>query len=429
MRTLLSFVFLSCWAPWAGAQLAPDSLDDHSALGGIHEAATEAPVQEILVTPEPIFDFEFDPDADRFSWVVIDTGDLWVGHVDPHTGEFLPPTGKGELVDVNAVMPGNSSEWVAIQPQNRIVYTKREPGDIVRMAQASLDGDGVTWKPSMIEGGEFRVNPCGGSELVDSTSIILYLHLTLPPFIGGMGTGAGDAVDPGFDLINEHLAWRILDDPGSELTVPKSLGATGARWVPGEAQMVFTRQVDDGRQVFFYDGVTHTTQQLTFDGGLKQTVFMWEAPEFPGEKIFFASVKLATQSQVRVYRYLDPEGDGAFAWTAIKTLNGGPGMYFWSPEYFVHNGRSYMFWVASPVPDQPSFQYPSQIWVASADPADAFYKSLSDPTTSRFRLDPELYVTDAGPSIYYNRYLYDPHAYEGVYRVDLGLGPTDEAQE
>lgn len=423
MRTSLALACLACLAPPLCAQTVSHVPAEHSASGRVYPGPVESSAaQEILVTAEPIFDFEFEPNGDRFTWVVIETGDVWVGHVDPHTGDFLPPTGKGQLVDIDAVMPGNSSEWVASHPENRIVYTKQSPGDIVRLAQATPDSDGITWHPSFLEDGDRRINPSGVSEPVDSLSLILYLHLFPPPWLGGT---VGPAPPGGFEFIHHSVAWREIDVPGSEMTVPDSLGATGARWVPGSAQLVFTREVADGRQAFLYDAVTHTTQQLTFDTGLKQTVFMWEAPEFSGEKIFFCSVKLATQSQIRVYRFFDADQDGDSEWTAIKTLNASAGTYFWSPEYFVHNGRSYIFWVASPVPDQPSFAYPSQIWMASADPADAFYKSLADPMESKFRLDPELYVTDEGPCIYYNRYIYGwPHYYEGVYRVNPGLGPV-----
>lgn len=363
-----------------------------------------SPVQEVLVTPAPIFEFEFDPNGDRFTWISVDSAEVWVGKVNKQTGGFQPSTGKAEHVDFDGVIPGNGSEWVAAVPESKVIYTKRKPGDTVRLASATVDGDGFTWHPLELDTGDRRVNPAGATQVLDNSSYVLAFHL--------------------IDAVNHTIEWRILDQPGTQLTVPKSLGATGARWVPGEKQMVFSGAIDGGRQIFAYDCVTHITSQLTFDSGLKQSVFLWSAPEFPGEKIFFASVKGADQSQLRIYRLLDEDHDGHFDWTVIKTLNGPVGTYFWSPEPFVHNGKSYIFWVASPIPDQPDPGFASQVWLASADPADPFYVSVSDPTLSRFRLDPELYVTDKGPYIYYNRYIQGtPQQYEGVYRVDTGLGP------
>lgn len=358
-------------------------------------------VQELEVTPAPIFDFEFADD--RFAWIGA-SNELWVGHVDPQTGAFSPLNGKAELVDVDGVVPGNGPEWAASATGFRLVYTK-QPGTFFRLAQATFDG--VSWQSQLLPFGAKHTLPIGNPEPVGPFAPILSLLLE--------GTPA-----------QTQIEWRLLDLPGTEKLVPQSLGATGGRWLSGKLGLVFTAPIGGGRQAFFYDGVANVTQQLTFDGSLKQTVFMWEAPEFAGERIFFASVKGATMSQIRVYRLLDLDGDGQFAWTVIKTINPpSQGIFFWSPEYFVHNGKSYIFWVASKNPDQPDPAFPSQIWISAADPADPFYVSLSDATLSRFRLDPELYVTDEGPFLYYNRFFPGtPQDYEGIYRVDTGLGPA-----
>jgi hypothetical protein len=249
--------------------------------------------------------------------------------------------------------------------------------------------------------------PLGNPEPVGSLTPILSLNLVgLPP--------------------ESRIVWHLLDVPSPPQIVPQSLGATGGRWVPGALEIVFSAPIGGGRQAFFYDGLASATQQLTFDGSHKQTVFMWEAPEFNGEKVFFASAKVNEMSQIRVYRALDLDLDGEFDWTVVKTLNPpAPGIYFWSPEPFVHNGKSYIYWVASENPDQPDPAFPSQIWIAAADPADPFYESLTNPAETRFRLDPELYVTDQGPFLYYNRFFPGtPQQYEGLYRVDTGLGPV-----
>lgn len=364
-------------------------------------------VEEIEVTPAPIFDFEFDFDAanGRFAWTGTQTGELWVGYVDPSTGEFSPLNGKAELVDLETVLPGNGPEWVATQTGTRLVYTKRPLGAFAGLSQAEFDG--ATWHPEEIPFGSRRILPIGSTDLSGLPAAILSFVLS-----GATGQAS--------------MVWRFLDLPGIEKLVPGSQGATGGRWVPGRREIVFSAPIDGGRQVFLYDGLTDSTEQLTFDNGRKQTVFMWEAPEFPGEFIFFASVKGAQQSQIRVYRLLDEDEDGEFEWTIIKTINPPTtGIYFWSPEPFVHNGTSYIFWVASSQPDQPDPAFPSQVWMAAADPADSYFVSLSDPTLSRFRVDPEVFVTDQGPYLYYNLYLPgSPQQYEGVYRIDTELGPV-----
>ena len=331
------------------------------------------------------------------------SGSCGVGYVDLQTGLFTPTTGKAELVDTEVVLPGNGPEWAGDPNGNRIVYMRR-PGLFFRLAEATFDG--TAWQPSMLQLGSKHLNPLGNVQQVAGLTPILSLLVLGTPAL-------------------PQLVWRDLDDPKSEQVVPLSSGATGGRWVDGELEIVFSAPMAGGRQAYHYDGTTGRTTQLTSDGGLKQTVFMWAAPEFGGERLFFASVKGFLQSQIRVYRFLDPDLDGTFEWTVIKTINPpAQGIFFWSPEPFVHNGKSYIYWVASRDPDQPDPALPSQVWMAAADPADPFYVSVSDPTLSRFRLDPELYQTPEGPFLYYNRFIPgSPQQYEGVYRVDTGLGP------
>lgn len=363
---------------------------------------------EIEVTRAPILDFEFADD--RFAWIS-SAKELWVGHVDAQTGDFIPPNGKAELVDVDAVVPGNGPEWAASPNGHRLVYTK-EPHTFFRLAQATFDG--VSWQSQLLPFGSRHVVygvdhllPIGNPEPVGPLTPILSLRQSGNP-------------------AQTQLEWRLLDTPGPEKVVPHSLGATGGRWLNGELGIAFTAPVAGGREAYFYDAGAGVTEQLTFDGALNQTAFMWEAPEFLGERIFLTSVKGATMSQLRVYRSLDPDGDGLFAWTIIKTFNPPTkGIYFWSPEPFVHNGKSYIFWVASNNPDQPDPAFPSQVWIGAADPADPLYTSLSDATLGRFRMDPEVYVTGQGPFLYYNRFIPGtPQSYEGVFRVDTGLGPA-----
>jgi hypothetical protein len=366
-----------------------------------------AEVQELEVTSAPIFDFEFDFDhsAGRFAWIS-DANELWVGHVDPATGAFSPLTGKAELVDAGAVVPGNGAEWAATTTGNRIVYNKHPSSSwFMKIGEARFDG--TQWQKKLVPFTTRHIMPLGNSETVGSLAPILSLVLV------------GLPSEP-------QLACHVLDFPGVPQMVPQSQGATGGRWVPGKFELTFSAPIGGGRQAFHYDGFAQATEQLTFDNTHKQTVFMWEAPEFGGEEVFFASAKANELSQIRVYRSLDPDQDGEFDWTVVKTLNPPtPGIYFWSPEPFVHNGKSYIYWVASENPDQPDPAFPSQIWIAAADPADPFYESLSDNTLSRFRLDPELYVTDEGPCLYYNRFIPGtPQQYEGIYRVDTGLGPV-----
>ena len=101
--------------------------------------------------------------------------------------------------------------------------------------------------------------------------------------------------------------------------------------------------------------------------------------------------------------------------------------YFFSPEVFVHNGRSYIFATVSSAAAFYDRTIPNQIAISGVDPLRLDARLLTDTATPRLRLDPEYYVTAQGPFIYYTRLVPEtathPAVNDGVWRVDLGLGP------
>ncbi|GAX59668.1 SAM-dependent methyltransferase [Candidatus Scalindua japonica] len=362
--------------------------------------------EEIQVTSDNIIDYEFDYANPRFAWTdFTDGGKLWIGYIDPQTGEFLPPDGKALLVDTDTIYQGNGPEWAATSQGPRLVYNKKLQDLRVGLAQATEISN--SWIVDFLHKSKKRLNPLASLNLEDRNPLIFYLLR-----IGN----------------NQHiLAWRVLDYAITEETIPMSLGATGGRWVPDRRALVFSATLDNGgRQAFLYDCNTEETEQLTFDSGRKQTVFMWKAPEFNDEYIFFASVKMNNFSVIRVYNKTINQ-DGVEEWNVFKTISPpSTGIYFWSPEPFVHNGKSYISFVASTSPNHLASDVPTQIWLADIVPAGGFVKNLTtDP--NKLRIDPEVFVTDQGPYIYYNREIpgtdTDPRIKEGIYRVDTGLGP------
>jgi hypothetical protein len=78
--------------------------------------------------------------------------------------------------------------------------------------------------------------------------------------------------------------------------------------------------------------------------------------------------------------------------------------------------------VTSKTNDQQSLIDPTDIWLAGIDPNIPFYRQLSD-STIKVRKDPEVFVTQKGPFIYYTPVNPDGTS-QGVYRVDTRLGPA-----
>lgn len=370
---------------------------------------------EILVTRDYIFDAEFDYQSSRFAWTDPTDGNVWIGNVDPTNGDFSPPDGKDVLIDINAFFLNNGPEWVGNRAEEpRIVYTRRfgRSGDIVGMAEAKLING--SWTANILPNSKGRIGPIASLEPNDPNPVILYMDF--------------------YSNSPQILGWRFLNDPMTEHHVPSTAGSHGGRWVPGRRAIVYTKQFSEGgeRQAFHYSLKDNKVQQLTFDAGVKEAIFMWKAPEFNNEYVYFVSVRYNGASEIRVYRKWDSDNDGTEEWAVFNTIRPpSPGIFLWSPEPFVHNGKSYIFTMATREEDRTKNSLPKQIWILGINPEEPFFRNLSDPYISRVRLDPEVIVLDQGPVVYYNSYIPGPDVdifvgdkgYEGIYRVDTGLGP------
>ncbi|BAC92175.1 hypothetical protein [Gloeobacter violaceus] len=355
-------------------------------------ATAQSATQDVQVSEPGVIDPEFDQPSGRFTWVDAQ-GSVWIGRVDRASGNFIPPSGKAVLVDTGAVpadVVGNGPEWVYGQAGAQIVYTKYDEDGGYALGRARFSGK--TWSGDILENGTDRFGPFGSLDRADPAPRISYV---------------------GRDLSGRLVSfWRELANPASETVVP---GATypGSRWVPGRRAVVFVQEAGGVRQVFTYDIDRQISEQLTFDPGLKKAPFLWQAPEFGGALVLLA---LVDETHLGLYRRIQGR------WTRFATLKPpSTGDYLWSPEPLVHNGKSYVFMVTSTSSDSQSRTVPTDIWLAGIDPTAPFYRQLSD-ATARVRTDPEVFVTDNGPYIYFLVFL-DPET-PAILRTDTGLGPS-----
>ena len=87
-------------------------------------------LSEIQVSTYEIPDPEYDQDSGQFTFSD-KAGNLWIGNVDPITGDFDPLDGHAILVDTGAAFVtdfGNGPEWMKSIEGLEIVYTKYLPG-------------------------------------------------------------------------------------------------------------------------------------------------------------------------------------------------------------------------------------------------------------------------------------------------------------
>lgn len=382
-------------------------------LGAVMSAASAGAVTDQQVTSAYIVDLEFDQSQNRF--VFSDPSrKMWIGKVDPATGLFNPPDGKGLKIDTEVAFTtdfGNGPEWLYAAAGKQLVYTKYLP-NVPRNAENARLAAAV---------------------VVDGQWVARFLDEK--PYNFPIGTLNKKDAAPGITYVSPQVGagfyWRELDKPDTEELVPQSAGSIWSRrFVESTHKIVFVAPVtsdqgDTVNQVMLYDPDSKKIEQLTFDNdGPKDQVFMWKAPEFGGDLIFYAMVN---RNELRFYRKLD-DGSGRKVWTVINRVTSPKSFpYIWSPEYFVHNGKSYVFLVVSPSPAIFDSRVPTHI--AMLSPTDTRMKLLSDPKgPARVRSDPEVFFTNNGPYIYYNNYIPDtdaqPGSQNGVWRIDPGLGPA-----
>jgi hypothetical protein len=369
-------------------------------------------VEEPVTSQFDLIDPEFDVDSGRICWVDFD-GNLWAAKVDRTTGMFIPADGKGILVDPQAQttldlfgITFNGPEWLPSSTGTHIAYTKFVEGSATsaRTARLALAREVAAdqWAIEIMSPELARSAPYTSQDAGDPRPRITY-------------------VDPLF----RHFV-REVDVPGSELRIPgTSTDPKSIRFVKGRNALVYTALVDGVLQVFTWNIGSAAPEQITFDGGQKdlETVpWMWEAPEFGGALVLMT---IADRHQMRFYRQL-PDGNRKLSWTLFAQRVWDPEATVWSPEPMTYQGASYVY--TSLITKQGSF--PSEIWITNiGNSAAARVTRLTPVDPLKGRTDPELFIADDGPYIYYSRFdstripgsPFCLPCSEGVFRVKVNL--------
>lgn len=390
--------------------------------------AQAQPATEVLVTTARFGDMEFDWGRDgvfcgecnggdgnaRFNWVDRQNR-LWISYIDHDTGFFYPPNGRAVLVDTDVAYYsdyGNGPEWAFSQQGSQLVYARYETGkpfsdETVGVAMAkSVDG---AWVAGFLDDKRGRISP-GPTQSVND------------PF--PLMTNASSQ--------GPRIYWRELKDPpGRERKAPWLSVGLSVRWIPDSKKLAFVNGAShpDGRryqQIFTFDSETDAVEQLTFDATQKRGIFMFPAPEFGGDMVYFT---VADRTEMRVFRYM-ADASGERSWVLINRIYGpADAPYLATPEPFIHNGKTYVYMTLSPIKQAVSIKAPTDLAITGIDPATPSFRRLTDRTSPRrLRQDPEYYITSQGPFLYFTRAIpatdTSGPVNEGIFRIDLGLGPA-----
>ncbi len=406
----------------------------------LYVAANFQPNETQVSSQADLIDPEYDQETSQFTWVD-SLGNLWIGTLDS-AGMFQPPSGKAILVDPYAMnmidlrVTANGPEWIQTAQGPKIVYTKFLAGrphtpQYARLALAEPLGEGE-WTD------ESQTPHYTMLELAEPLGEGDWTFVFLSPEKRRMAPyGSKDAGDPSPRITylgpDRRHYWAEVDNPNTEELIPLiAPSAYGVRFVANSREVVFTAAspIDQTMQVFKYDIDTKLIEQLTFDnGGQKSTssVWMWPAPEFNSEYVFFVLVDYGTSSELDIYRQMPAGGDSTAVWTKTHSIVA-PFSQIGSPEPFTFDGHSYVFMQLTVNQNQ----YPTSIWLAGIDPANPLFLKISDDSLFRWRTDPEVFILDDGPYIYYNRRnpadpnCNDAKCTEGIFRAFTGLSVSAE---
>lgn len=373
-----------------------------------------------------LFDLEFDQPSARFAYSSSTDGSVWLGYVNPTTGDLLPSSGQGTLIGTQAESPVeacNGPEWAYSNQGPQIVYNKVLNG-YANLARTLKMGD--LWNDEALVNGLNGVGPVGSKDRNDPRPRISYAGA------GFCGPPATKSIDAGGGIY-----WREIADPSTVHQIPLA-NAQGVRWVPGatvgQRSLAVSAAVvgPDGkkyRQAFRYWIDTGVAEQLTSDLSDHNSVFFWNAPEYNNELLFFT---LINDQAAAVYRQING------VWTNIYTIKSpDPSKpYIESPEPFTHNGKSYAFYVVKDNSDSTNKDAPSEIYVTNIDPSAPLNRKVSsdppgDPLSGKkVRKDPEVFVTKLGPVIFYAAASGldlngdgQPDQNAVIWKADTGLGP------
>ena len=343
-------------------------------------------------------DMEFDHLGYQITWQDVEEN-LWVAPVDSKTGDFqmddaeriatgLAPRGSPLASGGGS---GNGPEWMYTDEGSQILYTLQ-----VGAAHPSNWRIGVARKRQT----DWEAGPLN------------------PPkgIVGSAPDGTKVPGDPNpffldYNLQNLKLGWGPLNNPSAH-DVVRFQFSSPAHWVSGEHLIVSSVKFSGVDQIVLFDPAhPQEIAQMTFDKRFsKIKPQMWHAPEYGNELVFFALERRRNASrftQIGIYRLIKGE------WTKIKTIvpPSNPRLVD-SPESFVHNGKSYISFMAM---HGRSPSQGTEVWIAGIEEQD-FYRKVADPSDGVQSNDPEYFITESGVFIYMSQE-------EGskVYRASTGL--------
>ncbi len=318
-----------------------------------------------------------DPEIDwlghHFCWA--DEQGVWVGDIDPQTGDFIPANGRGILVDATPSRRGmqrvaNGPEWAMSRNGSVIIYPDSVDEKNIRIGTARMAGG--RWVSERLAGSDYRIPFFGsydGNYQQDGITCASYDPVT------GRATGM-----------------RLRSTLDNREAVPPD-DLSGGRWINGWYAVSLGNEKTRPYEAGYFDVREEKYYRVAqFDNPIDQ---VWVVPiEWLNAFVLWCVEKKPEQDEIAL---LVKTGR---TWKRLENIRiPTDRKEIYSPEPFFWRGQTYLFLVARPRPDQPKTLY-DQVWIFTLDLQDKMFRMISAEAPAK-RIDPEVYYTVTEPVIYY----------------------------
>jgi hypothetical protein len=342
-------------------------------------------------TTSSLLDPEIDWFGHHYCWA--NEQGIWVGNIDPVTGDFIPKNGKGFLVDSTPSFKGmqlvaNGPEWAMSKNGSVIIYPDSVDDKIIQIGTASLIGNNWVAMP-----------------LLNSYGRI--------PFFGSYdNTYQKDGITcASYDIQTmKPTGMRLRNTSDTTEIIPTDM--QGGRWIKGLYAISLSQEKQAPYEVGYFDVNTKSYNKVaTFAEKIDQA-WIVPLPEYNNTYALWCVEKKTEQDQISVFVKIQNQWqkiDSIIVPTDRKEI--------FSPEPFWWNGSTYLFLVARPRQDQPKSLY-DQVWIVGFDRKYRLTRLISEQSPTN-RIDPEVFYTTKEPVIYYTE---NRKGIKVIHKCATGLG-------
>jgi len=317
---------------------------------------------------------------------------VWVAELDPMTGLTRSKTGQDILIGENWAPfqhSQNGPEWCLDRQGAAVAYTVLDAQGVPQLAMARIAGKQAGPLQVLTSGKQRSFSPFGTICATDPSAWLAYAH------------GGREYADYFVGLCDSAKPEKTFDLPYYWV------GSSAPRWLHGTTRIIYPYLVKtDQIEIAEFDYSTGKVNVLSDDGGRKDEVWGFFAPEYSSEVLYAAQLD---NKEIVIYRDLKDHGGLLTKIATLRLPADSPHPFMRSMEPLVNlrgaGGVSYFTVLAAPTP-QTYARTDTSIWILGLGrtPEQRIVRRLDDGGVTGkkdYRYEPE---TCSGPGemfVYY----------------------------